>query len=102
LHSVADEGHSRSSFVVAAGEHERSKHGGPQDSIVPAFLGKVNQSSGLRRRPQIQTFQESLEGLHSHKVSSNQLSCNPVTLCVSRRKSKWEIEVVESSEGKIE
>jgi hypothetical protein len=102
LHSVAVGEQCRSSFVVAAGEHERSKHGGRQDSIVPAFLGKVNQGSCLRRRPKFQTFQESLEGLHSHKVSSNQLSYNPVTLCVSRRENEWEIEVVESSEGKKE
>lgn len=88
LHNVAVEKHGRSSFVVAVGEHARSRRAGRQDSIVLAFLGKVNQGSSLWRGPQIQTFKESLEGLHSHNVSSNQLSCNPLTTRVFRRESE--------------
>lgn len=80
MHSAAVEGHNCNSFVVAVGEHERSRHMGRQDSIVLAFLGKVNQGSNLRRGPQIQTFQESLEGLHSRKISSNHLLCGTMTL----------------------
>jgi hypothetical protein len=86
--NVAVEEHNRSSFVVvvAVGEHEYSRHVGRQDSIVLAFLGKVNQGSRFGEYPQIQTFQESLECLHTHIVSNNQISCDPVTPCVSRVK----------------
>ncbi len=71
-HTGAVEEGNRSSLVAAVDEHGHSRYAVRQDSIVPAFLGKVNQGSSLLTNPKIQTFQESLEGLHSHIVSSNQ------------------------------
>lgn len=106
LHNVAVGEHDRSSFVVAVDEHEHSTHVGRQDSIVLAFLGKVNYGSRFGR-------------IHKYKPFRNVLSVSipislatidyrdPEKLCVSRGEKELEREVVEfvltgrQSEGRL-
>lgn len=102
LHNVAVGEHDRSSFVVAVDEHEHSTHVGRQDSIVLAFLGKVNYGSRFGR-------------IHKYKPFRNVLSVSiPISLAIidyrvtqrnlvfREEKKSWKGKWLSSSDGETE